>query len=173
MPIGNATWGDFTCNSEAEMVLQPDSIIGSTCLRTDNAFARPGILFQCTGLPNTDPANWAPMGVITGDGNLVAGDSSVYALSEVSAYVPLAASGIAFTGRCEFGGWYCTVAGGNITVYDGISAAGHLVVPTQALAVGPRPVMGVGTNGKLLLLDGCYVVLTGTPSVNVLVQTGA
>lgn len=93
----------------------------------------------------------------------------ILALSEVSPYVNLTATGTAFSGACEFAGYVCTVAAGNITVYDNTSAAGTVIVPTTALSVGPFPVFGAGTNGKMALTTGCHVVLSGAATVNVLV----
>ena len=96
-------------------------------------------------------------------------DSEIIALSEVSPYVNLTATGTAFTGACEFAGYICTVAAGNITVYDNTSAAGTVIVPTTALVVGSYPIFGAGTNGKMALATGCHVVLSGAATVNVLV----
>lgn len=103
------------------------------------------------------------------NGNLIGNDQAVFALSEVTPYVNLTATGTAFTGACEFAGYVCTVAAGNITVYDNTSAAGTVIVPTTALAVGAFPIFGAGTNGKMALTTGCHVVLSGAGTVNVLV----
>lgn len=100
----------------------------------------------------------------------LAPDGSVHVLSEVSAYVNLTATGTAHTGAGEFGGYICTVAAGNITIYDNTSAAGTVLVPTTALAVGSYPIMGAGTNTRLALTTGCHVVLSGAATVNILVQ---
>jgi hypothetical protein len=91
---------------------------------------------------------------------------------EATAYVNATASAGAtvFTGACEYAGYYCSVAAGNITVYDNTSAAGTPIVPTTALATGPFPVFGAGTNGKMLFGTGCHVVLSGAATVRVLVQ---
>lgn len=97
-------------------------------------------------------------------------DGTVLALSEVSAYVNLTATGTAHTGGGEFGGYICTVAAGNITIYDNTSAAGTVLVPTTALTVGAFPIMGAGTNTRLALTTGCHVVLSGAATVNILVQ---
>jgi hypothetical protein len=97
-------------------------------------------------------------------------DSEVWAVSEVSEYVTRTTTGTAFTGACEFAGYICTVADGNITIYDNTSAAGTVIVPTTALTVGAFPIFGAGTNGKMALTTGCHVVLSGAATVNVLVQ---
>ena len=100
---------------------------------------------------------------------LLGPDGALMALSEVSGYVNLTATATAFTGACEFAGYICTVAAGNITVYDNTSAAGVVIVPTRALEVGEFPIFGAGTNGKMALVTGCHVVLSGAATVNVLV----
>lgn len=99
-------------------------------------------------------------------------DGSVGVLSEVSAYVAATASAGAtvHTGTGEFGGYICTVAAGNITIYDNTAASGTVLVPTTALAVGSFPIMGAGTNTRLVLATGCHVVLSGAATVQVLVQ---
>lgn len=103
-------------------------------------------------------------------GSALSADGAVFALSEVSAYVPRTTTGTAFTGACEYAGYICTVAAGNITVYDNTSASGTVIVPTTALALGAFPIFGAGTNGKMALTTGCHVVLSGAATVNVLVQ---
>ena len=107
--------------------------------------------------------------LLTEDGDIVSPDGSLLTLSEVTPYVNLTATGTAFTGACEFAGYVCTVAAGNITVYDNTSAAGTVIVPTTALAVGAFPIFGAGTNGKMALTTGCHIVLSGAATVNVLV----
>ncbi len=107
--------------------------------------------------------------MLSSDGlSLVSGDE-IIALSEVTDYVNLTATGTAFAGACEYAGYVCTVAAGNITVYDNTSAAGTVIVPTTALVVGAYPIFGAGTNGKMALTTGCHVVLSGAATVNVLV----
>jgi len=91
-------------------------------------------------------------------------DASVYALSEVTPYVTRTTTGTAFTGPCELAGYDCTVAAGNITIYDNTSAAGTVIVPTTALSVGR-----VEFQWKRALTNGCHVVLSGAATVNVLV----
>ena len=95
----------------------------------------------------------------------------VYSLSETSPYVtPTASTGsAAFVGACELAGWYCSVAAGTITIYDALSATGTPIVPATTLVVGPMPIFGAGTTGKLALTAGCWVVLSGAATVLVLV----
>lgn len=91
-------------------------------------------------------------------------DGSVFSISEVTPYVNLTATGTAFTGPCELAGYDCTVAAGNITIYDNTSAAGTVIIPTTALVLGR-----VEFTWKRALLTGCHVVLSGAATVNVLV----
>jgi hypothetical protein len=105
----------------------------------------------------------------SGGASLVDGGGNVFAVSEVTPFVNKTATGLVFTGACEFAGYVCTVAAGNITVYDNTSAAGTVIVPTTALVVGAFPIFGAGTNGKMALATGCYVVLSGAATVNLLV----
>ena len=83
-------------------------------------------------------------------------------------YVTLTATGSASAVPCELVGWYCSIAAGTITVYDGTSASGQLIVPATTLATGPVPIFGSGTNGKLNLTVGCWVVLSGAATVQML-----
>jgi hypothetical protein len=106
---------------------------------------------------------------VNGNTNLLVAGNPL-AISEVSAYVNRTTTGTAFAGACEFAGYICTVAAGNITIYDNTSAAGTVIVPTTALTLGAFPIFGAGTNGKLALTTGCHVVLSGAATVNVLVQ---
>jgi len=64
MPIGNATWGDFTVNSEVEMLDNSQAVVGTTCFRTDVG-AAPGALYTLGALPPSVLANWGPAGALT------------------------------------------------------------------------------------------------------------
>ena len=108
--------------------------------------------------------------LLTSDDEIVGVDGSLLTLSEVTGYVTRTTTGTAFTGACEYAGYVCTVAAGNITIYDNTSAAGTVIVPTTALVLGAYPIFGAGTNGKMALTTGCHVVLSGAATVNVLVQ---
>jgi len=103
------------------------------------------------------------------NGNLTDTAGGIFAISEVTPYVTLTATGTAFTGACEYAGWYCSVAAGNITVYDALSATGTPIVPATALAVGPVPVFGPGNDGRMAFTTGCHVVLSGAATVRMLV----
>lgn len=117
----------------------------------------------------SDGISWRVAATLNAAGSIVGAAGAIYSLSEVTAYVTRTTTGTAFTGACEFAGYICTVAAGNITVYDNTSAAGTVIVPTTALAVGAFPIFGAGTNGKMALTTGCHVVLSGAATVNVLV----
>lgn len=80
-------------------------------------------------------------------------DGALMPINSVSSEVSLSASGVARTGAGRLLHIDCTVAAGNITVYDNTAASGLVVVPTMALVVGR------GTLGAALTL-GCYVVLS-------------
>jgi hypothetical protein len=89
--------------------------------------------------------------------------------NEVTPKVQVTATGTAFTGACELAGWLCSVAAGTITIYDALSATGTPIVPAETLTTAPRPIFGVGHSGKLQLVTGCHVVLSGAATVNILV----
>lgn len=78
---------------------------------------------------------------------IVAPDRSVLATSELlPTETHLTATGSV---ACdEYAGYVCTVAAGNITLYFGTDATGQLLSATAALALGPMPAMGAGTNGR-------------------------
>ena len=95
---------------------------------------------------------------------LVGPNGEPYTLVEVTPYVTRTTTGTAFTGACELAGYDCTVAAGNITIYDNTSAAGTVIVATIALSVGR-----VEFTWKRALTLGCHVVLSASATVNVLV----
>ena len=97
---------------------------------------------------------------------LEANGGGLVALSEVSPYVNLTATGTAFTGPCELAGFDCTAVTSSptITIYDNTSAAGTVIVPTTTLTVGRTEFAY-----KRALTTGCHVVLSGTQTVNILV----
>ena len=146
---GGSSWTTITAGSTAS----PAVTVSSLLVRKSSLGAYP--------LP-IDVTFTAADGVIGGDGALIA-------LYETTPYVTLTATGTAFTGACELAGWYCSVAAGNITIYDALSATGTAIVPATALVAGPMPIFGAGTTGKLALTTGCHVVLSGAATVRVLV----
>lgn len=84
-------------------------------------------------------------------------------MSEVTDYTQITGTGTIVTGPCELAGYDCIVAAGNITIYDGTSTAGAVIVPATALTVGR-----VEFAYKRALKNGCHVVLSGAATVNVL-----
>lgn len=80
-------------------------------------------------------------------------DGDLLPLESVGSRVSLAASGVAKTGAARLMYIDCTVAAGNITVYDNTAASGTVVIPTVALFQG-RASMATQ------LSTGCYVVLS-------------
>lgn len=119
----------------------------------------------------TDAQVLATRSLVSGAGTYVNTDGALYGLAETTPYVNATASAGAtvFSGACELAGWYCSVAAGTITIYDALSATGTPIVPATTLVVGPLPIFGAGTTGKLALTTGCHVVLSGAATVRVLV----
>ena len=77
MPIGNAPWGDFTCDTEAEMAANASAVIGTTCLRTDSKYitgGQNGLLFALATLPSSVAANWNP---VAPGGTTLAGNATM------------------------------------------------------------------------------------------------
>lgn len=100
-------------------------------------------------------------------GNLVDAAGGVLALSEVVEEVlanPSATTQI-LTGPGEYFAYRCTVAAGNITVYDNTASSGKLLVPTTALALGTFPIFGAGISKTLQVDNGIRVVLSGAATV--------
>lgn len=98
---------------------------------------------------------------------------NVLALSEVHAYETLTASGLAFTGPCEFSGVIVSAISGTpqtIEVYDNTSATGTPVVTLSATALETKHALG--SPGAIQFATGCYVAITGGTSrtLRVLVQ---
>lgn len=96
-------------------------------------------------------------------------EGGVIALSEAhpeSSTVPTGtATTTVLTGAGEYSHYRCTVAAGNITIYDNTAASGKVLVPTTALVLGSYPVFGAGTNGVLPVTTGVTVVLSGAATV--------
>jgi hypothetical protein len=119
-----------------------------------------------SGVVTVDSAKASASLLPFSNGALVDREGGVYALSEATPYVPLTATGTAFTGACELAGWDVVAVTGTptITIYDNTSAAGTVIVPATTLTVGR-----VEFAYKRALTTGCHVVLSGTQTVNVLV----
>lgn len=80
-------------------------------------------------------------------------DGDLMPLESVGSRVSLTASGLAKSGASKLLYIDCTVAAGNITVYDSTAASGVVVVATMPL-VASRSMMATA------LVTGCYVVLS-------------
>jgi hypothetical protein len=108
----------------------------------------------------------------TGDAQITTPDGGIAALSEVVTEVAAtpSAGATVLTGAGLYAGYRCTVAAGNITVYDNTAASGKVLVPTTALAVGSFPIYGAGTNHRLTVTTGVHVVLSGAATVYVGVE---
>jgi hypothetical protein len=101
------------------------------------------------------------------DGNIVDADGGVHALTEAISEVlanPSATTQI-LTGAGEYFAYRCTVAAGNITIYDNTASSGKLLVPTTALALGTFPIFGAGISKTLQVDNGIRVVLSGAATV--------
>jgi hypothetical protein len=99
--------------------------------------------------------------------NLMAPDGGVIGLAEVTPEVLATASATTtvLTGAGIYQGYRCTVAAGNITVYDNTAASGKVLVPTTALALGSFPIFGAGNPRGLAVTIGVTVVLSGAATV--------
>jgi hypothetical protein len=80
-------------------------------------------------------------------------DGDLMPLESIGSTVSLAASGLAKSGAAKLMYIDCTVAAGNITVYDNTAASGTVVVATTALFQA-RSMMATAFS------TGCYVVLS-------------
>lgn len=90
-------------------------------------------------------------------------------LVEVTPYVQKTATGLVFSGPCEYGGFevVSVTASPTIKVYDGVDTSGTVLLDTTTLTVDPtRP---FERKLKLSLSTGLYIVITGTATVNMLV----
>lgn len=171
-----AKWGDqppgtlYTSDNTTEATMVTAKV-ATTTLTGAVAWVPPGSSPGSQGEPFTVAERNSLRSVVSGAGTYVNTNGALYGLAETTPYVtptPTAGSS-AFTGACELAGWFCSVAAGTITIYDALSAVGTPIVPATALAVGPMPIFGAGTTGKLALTTGCFVVLSGAATVRALV----
>ena len=104
-----------------------------------------------------------------GEAVLRGSDGGVVALSEAigESLANPSATTTVLTGPGEYFAYRCTVAAGNITVYDNTSATGKVLVPTTALTVGVFPIFGAGVSRSLEVSLGITVVLSGAATVYV------
>lgn len=121
----------------------------------------------------------ALLGLVTADGDILNSDGSVRALTEASAVVNLTATGTAFTGACEFGGFVVnTETGGtaDVTVYDNTSATGTPIMTVANVSPGTYhwdgdwATPGLGNGDRRINVTGCHVVIAGTCDIDVKVE---
>lgn len=101
-----------------------------------------------------------------------------YVLSEVQEFVTLSATGSAAIGACEFGGFVVRSQSGgtaDITIYDALSATGTPIMTVSNVVngvyfwLGDHATAGVGRAGRRLNATGCWVVISGTATLDVMV----
>lgn len=115
----------------------------------------------------SDGTRWQSLVMAAADtGNLTAGGAAV-ALSEATTESLATASATTqiLTGPGEYFAYRCTVAAGNITIYDNTASSGKILVPTTALAVGTFPIYGAGIGRSVIVDTGIRVVLSGAATV--------
>lgn len=85
-------------------------------------------------------------------------------LVETTPYVQKTATGIVFSGACEYAGYevVALTASPTLTIYDGTDTSGALILPATTLILGRFE-----RNFKLALTNGCYVAISGTATINV------
>ena len=98
------------------------------------------------------------------DGVMFTGDD-LLGFAEVTDYTQVTASGQLKSGPCELAGFDVVSGSGSITIYDSLSASGVIIVPVTAVVVGRTEFQF-----KRALKFGCYIVISGTMTVNVLVS---
>lgn len=106
--------------------------------------------------------------IASGTGNLIA-NGGVIALSEVAPVVTLTATGLAFTGACEYAGLNIRAVTGtvNIVVYDATSATGTPIHTENNVTLGGKPWMGAGTTARRANTTGLYLSISGGGTVTV------
>ena len=108
---------------------------------------------------------------------------SVFALSEVAPgpQSAITASGLVFTGACEFLGFEVDAYSGGpqtVSVYDALSATGNPFAVFTVSGVGiyawhsDRATAGAGTSAKRALSTGCYFAVSGGTSRSIIPLVG-
>lgn len=136
-------------------------------LRASGQIAPPGTTL-------IDPTTNLLVGVVQGDGTVGLNAPAIQALVsaygtavvEVTPYTQKTATGIAFTGACEYAGYdvVAVTASPTLTIYDGTDTSGTVILPATTISVGRNE-----RTFKLALTVGCYIVIVGTATVNMLV----
>lgn len=105
--------------------------------------------------------------ILNADGDIILQDGSVVGLSEATAESQATASSTTtiLSGAGEYFAYRCTVAAGNITIYDNTTGSGKVLVPTTALTVGVFPMYGAGIGRSVIVSTGITVVLSGAATV--------
>lgn len=111
--------------------------------------------------------------------SLQAADGGVVALSEAVAVVPLTATGSGAATACEFRGFVVRSESGgtaDVTIYDALSATGTAIMTVANVSVGTYywdgdwSTPGVGNGGRRINSTGCWVVIAGTCTIDVMVE---
>jgi len=121
--------------------------------------------------------------VVSEDGASISAGGAVFGLSEVAPGVQtaLTASGLAFTGACEFLGFEIDAYNGGpqtVSVYDALSATGTPFAVFTVSAIGiyvwhsDRATPGDGTSAKRPLSTGCYIAISGGTSRSLIPLVG-
>ena len=117
--------------------------------------------------------------ILNSDGDIVLQDGSVRSLSEAVGVVTLTATGTAFTGACEFRGFVVRAETGgtaDVTIYDATSATGTAIMTVENISTGTyywdgdHATPGVGNGGRRINSTGCHVVISGTCTIDVMVE---
>lgn len=111
-----------------------------------------------TGAASFDPGNGNSNDALLktlrqgSDGNVAQGVSD----SGDASYCSLTASGntLVKTGAGELLDWFCGTATGNITIYDGTTSGGTVILAACALVAGSNPL-------KVAFKTGLFIVLSG------------
>lgn len=116
-----------------------------------------------------------PAELTANGGGIQAADGSILALSEVAPgpQTAITASGLVFTGACEFFGFEVTAYSGGpqtISIFDNLDGTGTAFAVFTVSAIGiyawqsDRATPGDGTTAKRALSTGCYIAISGGTS---------
>lgn len=155
MPIGNAAWGDFVADSQAEMLNANRAVVGSTCLRTDVDPANGGTLFTCVALPSNDAGNWSLMSSVVSE---VVGQT-----------LEITATNQIYSGPGYFAGLNVTAYSGGpqtMVVRDSLDATGRILATFTVDKVALYP-YAPPANSRVAFDIGLHVTITGGTSRSV------
>lgn len=100
-------------------------------------------------------------------GKLYGYSDEPFAVKSSIAYISASATSTVKTGPCEYAGYDCVSGSGTLTIYDGTSTSGTLILPQTNIS-SASPVNELIRSRSLSA--GCHVVITGTVTVNILVE---